>query len=203
VSVAGGAQPGSPDSGSPALPCGPPGSPGTAGLGDLAGLRDAQIEALYLAHYQTLLRTAVLLLGGEGSAEDVVQEAFIRVYGSWSKIRDPARATAYLRATTVNLARSTLRARLLALRHPPPAPAELAGPDERAMLMVRSARVVRALHALPRRQREVVVLRYYADLSVSETAQALQISAGAVKSYGSRGLAALALALADMREELG
>jgi len=145
----------------------------------------------------------VLLLGGDGSAEDVVQEAFIRVYGSWSKIRDPARATAYLRTTTVNLARSTLRRRLLALRHPLPAPAEPAGPEERAMLTVRSARVVRALRTLPRRQREVVVLRYYADLSVAETAQALQISVGAVKSYGSRGLAALAHALADIREDLG
>jgi RNA polymerase sigma-70 factor (sigma-E family) len=161
--------------------------------------REVQIEALYVAHYQPMLRMALLLMGGDASAEDLVQEAFIRVYGSRSNIRDPDRAAAYLRVTTMNLARSALRRRLLASRHPPAPPADAATPEERAIAGVRGALVVRALRQLPQRQREVVVLRYYADLSVIETARALQISEGAVKSYGSRGLARLALLLEELR----
>lgn len=161
--------------------------------------REVQIEALYAAHYQPMLRMALLLMGGDSSAEDVVQEAFIRVYGSRSNIRDPDRAAAYLRVTTTNLARSTLRRRLLAARHPPALPADAASPEERALAGVRGVLVVQALRQLPQRQREVVVLRYYADLSVIETARALQISEGAVKSYGSRGLARLALLLEELR----
>jgi RNA polymerase sigma-70 factor (sigma-E family) len=161
--------------------------------------REVQIEALYAAHYQPMLRMVLLLMGGDSSAEDVVQEAFIRVYGSRSKIREPDRAAAYLRVTAMNLARSALRRRLLASRHPPALPAEAATPEERVMAGVRGALVVRALRQLPQRQREVVVLRYYADLSLVETARALQISEGAVKSYGSRGLARLALLLEELR----
>jgi RNA polymerase sigma-70 factor (sigma-E family) len=161
--------------------------------------REVQIEALYAAHYQPMLRMALLLMGGDSSAEDVVQEAFIRVYGSRSNIRDPDRAAAYLRVTTMNLARSALRRRLLAARHPAAPPADAATPEERAIAGVRAALVVRALRQLPQRQREVVVLRYYADLSLIETARALQISEGAVKSYGSRGLARLAVLLEELR----
>jgi RNA polymerase sigma-70 factor (sigma-E family) len=161
--------------------------------------RGVQIEALYAAHYQQMLRMALLLMGGDSSAEDVVQEAFVRVYGSRSNIRDPDRAAAYLRVTTMNLARNALRRRLLAARHPLALPAVAATPEERVMAGVRGAVVVRALRQLPQRQREVVVLRYYADLSVTETARALQISDGAVKSYGSRGLARLAVLLEELR----
>lgn len=161
--------------------------------------RGVQIEALYAAHYQPMLRMALLLMGGDSLAEDIVQEAFIRVYGSRSNIRDPDRAAAYLRVTTMNLARNALRRRLLADRHPPALPAVAATPEERAMAGVRGAVVIRALRQLPQRQREVVVLRYYADLSVIDTARALQISEGAVKSYGSRGLARLALLLEELR----
>jgi RNA polymerase sigma-70 factor (sigma-E family) len=161
--------------------------------------REAHIEALYAAHYQPMLRMALLLMGGDSSAEDLVQEAFIRVYGSRSNIRDPDRAAAYLRVTTMNLARNALRRRLVAARHPPALPAVAATPEERAIAGVRGAVVVRALRQLPQRQREVVVLRYYADLSVIETARTLQISEGAVKSYGSRGLARLAVLLKDLR----
>ncbi len=161
--------------------------------------RQVQIEALYAAHYQPMLRMALLLMGGDSSAEDLVQEAFIRVYGSRSNIRDPDRAAAYLRVTTMNLARNALRRRLLAARHPPALPAVAATPEERAIAGVRGAVVVQALRQLPQRQREVVVLRYYADLSVTQTARALQISEGAVKSYGSRGLARLSVLLEELR----
>jgi RNA polymerase sigma-70 factor (sigma-E family) len=166
-------------------PAQPPGSgqhrPGTAAL-----------EALYLAHYQQLVRLALLVLGGDAFAEDIVQEAFIRVHGSLSSIRDPERAASYLRVTTMNLARSALRRQQTALRHAPAPPAEPAGPEELAVASDREAGLLAALRLLPCRQRQVIVLRYYADLSVLETARTLRISTGSVKTHGSRALAALA-----------
>jgi RNA polymerase sigma factor (sigma-70 family) len=141
----------------------------------------------------------LLVLGGNAAAEDIVQEAFIRVYGSRLKIRDPARAVGYLRITTINLARSVLRRQQTALRHAPDPPAEPPGPEEQVLTKVRNAGVMDALRLLPWRQQQVIMLRYYADLSVLETAQTLQISAGTVKTHGFRALANLAEALQDLR----
>jgi len=160
---------------------------------------EVQLEALYLAHYRQLVGLALLILGGNAAAEDIVQEAFIRVYGSWSKIRDPDRAASYLRSTTINLARSVLRRQQTALRYVPDPPAEPAGPEEQVLAKVRNAGVLDALRLLPWRQQQVIMLRYYADLSVLETAQTLQISAGTVKRHGFRALATLAEALQGLR----
>ncbi len=160
---------------------------------------EVQLEALYLAHYRQLVGLARLVLGRNAAAEDIVQEAFIRVYGSRSKIRDPDRAASYLRITTINLARSVLRRQQTALRYAPDPPAEPAGPEEQALTKARNAGVMDALRLLPWRQQQVIMLRYYADLSVLETAQTLQISAGTVKTHGFRALANLAEALQDLR----
>ena len=167
--------------------------------GEPLHLGEVQLEALYLAHYRQMVGLALLILGGNAAAEDIVQEAFIRVYGSWSKIRDPDRAASYLRITTINLARSVLRRQQTALRHAPDPAAEPAGPEEQALTKVRNAGVMDALRLLPRRQQQVIMLRYYADLSVLETAQTLQISAGAVKKHGFRALANLAEPLQGLR----
>lgn len=160
---------------------------------------EVQLEALYLAHYRQLVGLALLILGGNAAAEDIVQEAFIRVYGSWSKIRDPDRAASYLRSTTINLARSVLRRQQTARRYAPDPPAEPAGPEEQVLTKVRNAGVMDALRLLPWRQQQVIMLRYYADLSVLETAQTLQISAGTVKRHGFRAMATLAEALQGLR----
>jgi RNA polymerase sigma-70 factor (sigma-E family) len=162
-------------------------------------LGEGQLEALYLANYRQLVGLALLVLGGNAAAEDIVQEAFIRVSGSWSKIRDTDRAASYLRITTINLARSVLRRQQTALRHAPDPPAEPDGPEEQVLTKVRNAGVMDALRLLPWRQQQVIMLRYYADLSVLETAQTLQISAGTVKTHGFRALANLAEALQDLR----
>jgi RNA polymerase sigma-70 factor (sigma-E family) len=162
-------------------------------------LGEVQLEALYLAHYRQLVGLARLVLGGNAVAEDIVQEAFIRVHGARSKIREPDRAASYLRITTINLARSVLRRQQTAQRHAPEPPAEPAGPEEQALTKVRNAGVMDALRLLPWRQQQVIMLRYYADLSVLETAQTLQISAGTVKTHGFRALANLAQALQDLR----
>jgi RNA polymerase sigma-70 factor (sigma-E family) len=163
------------------------------------GLEDGRLAALYEAHYHQLLRLAAVVLGGAGGAEDVVQEAFIRVYGARPNIRDADRVLAYLRITTVNLARSTLRRQQVARRHAPESPAEPPGPEDYAMACARAAGVQDALRRLPSRQQQVIVLRYYGDLSVQQTAQTLHISSGSVKTHGSRALAALARDLHDLR----
>jgi RNA polymerase sigma factor (sigma-70 family) len=154
-----------------------------------------QLEALYVAHYGRLVGLAQLILGGNAAAEDIVQEAFIRVCGSRSTIRDPDRAACHLRITVMNLARSSLRRQQTALRHAPGPPTELAVPAEPVLTTVRNAGVMDALRQLPWSQQQVIMLRYYADLSVLQTAQTLRISAGTVETRGSRALASLGEAL--------
>ena len=164
-----------------------------------AAERERIVLGLYRTHYRKMEQLAFLLLGANEAAEDVAQEAFIRVYDARDQLRDPERAAAYLRTTVVNLARTRIRRRLVALRHAPrPAP-EPFGPEESAIAAVRDRDVVRALAKLPRRQREVLALRYFEDLSEAQTAQALGISVGAVKSAASRGTTAMAALLEEHR----
>ena len=150
---------------------------------------DEALEQLYAAHWRQLVRLSVLLVHDQGLAEEIVQDAFVAVHGRWGRLRQPEHALAYLRQTVVNRSRSALRHRGVVDRHagtlravdaPDPSPAT----DRRAV-------VLDALRALPQRQREVLALRYYLDLSESEIADTLGISRGAVKSHASRGAAAL------------
>jgi RNA polymerase sigma factor (sigma-70 family) len=122
-----------------------------------------------------------------------VQDAYLRTSAARERLRDPDKVLAYLRQSVVNLARDTLRRRLVARRHDFAAGA-LA--DEMYAALERHD-VVRALRTLPRRFREVLVLRYYADLDLTEVADLLHISVGAVKSYSSRGLALLGARLGE------
>ncbi|HEX2894035.1 MAG TPA: SigE family RNA polymerase sigma factor [Marmoricola sp.] len=159
---------------------------GGSGTGDA----DAALEQLYAGHYARLVRLAVLLLRDQGVAEDVVQDSFVAVHRQWERI-DPDKAAAYLRRTVVNQSRSALRRRSVAMRHrPEPVPAAPAA-DESVLRAERRDAVLHALAALPARQREVLALRYYLDLSEAEIASTLGISRGAVKSHASRGAAAL------------
>jgi RNA polymerase sigma factor (sigma-70 family) len=154
-----------------------------------------QLEALYVAYYCQLVGLAQLILGGNAAAEDIVQEAFIRVCGSRSKIRNPDRAAGDLRITVMNRARSAMRRQQTALRYPPDPAAEPVGLEEPVLTKVGNASVMDALRHLPWRQQQVIMLRYYADLSVLETAQTLQISAAMVETHGFRALASLGEAL--------
>lgn len=162
---------------------------GTVGSGGWAA--DEAVTHLYAAHYRSLVRLAALLLRDTPAAEEVVQDSFVAMHGAWRRLADPDRALAYLRQSVVNRARSALRHRTVAARHPPrPAP-DAASAEHGAMLALEHAAVLAALRLLPQRQREVLVLRYYADLSESDIADAIGISRGAVKSHASRGMAAL------------
>ena len=154
---------------------------------------DTALEELYAAHWRRLVRLSVLLVRDVGTAEEIVQDAFVAVHGRWSRLRDHDLALAYLRQAVVNRSRSALRHRAVVLRHaaskPPSAPAP--GADESVLTTDRRGTVLDAMRQLPQRQREVLALRYYLDLSEAEIADALGISRGAVKSHASRGSAAL------------
>ncbi len=158
---------------------------------------DHAVEELYAAHWTSLVRLAALLLHDTGHAEEVVQDAFVAMHGRWHRLRDPDKAIAYIRQSVVNKSRSALRRRGVAQRHlaieAPRTPTVAPGPD--AAAIGRRDAVMSALAALPTRQREVLVLRYYLDLSEAEIARTLDISTGAVKSHASRGSAALRTAL--------
>jgi RNA polymerase sigma-70 factor (sigma-E family) len=152
---------------------------------------DEAITQIYAAHYRSLVRLAALLLRDVGASEEVVQDSFIAMHGAWRRLRDPDRALAYLRQSVVNRSRSVLRHRTVELRHAPAPMPDAASAEHGAMGSLEHQEVIVALRRLPERQREVLVLRYYADLSEAQTAHAMGISAGAVKSHTLRGMAAL------------
>jgi RNA polymerase sigma-70 factor (sigma-E family) len=152
---------------------------------------DEAVTAMYQNHYAVLVRAAALLVGDVATAEDVVQDCFIAMHGAWWRLRDPSKALAYLRSSVINKSRSVLRHRAVADRHLPMSAPDLPSAEESAMAVVQRSSVLAALSELPVRQREVVVLRYYADLSEEQTAAALGISKGAVKSHTARAKGSL------------
>jgi RNA polymerase sigma-70 factor (sigma-E family) len=152
---------------------------------------ETAVTALYSAHWRPLVRLAALLTGDASVAEEIVQDAFVALYHRWRSLGDAGAALGYVRACVVNGARSRVRHRAVEERHrPAPAP-EPAGPEEVAVRASEDARVLAALRGLPRRQQEVLVLRYYADLSEADIAAAIGVSRGSVKRHASRGMAAL------------
>jgi RNA polymerase sigma-70 factor (sigma-E family) len=159
------------------------------------GVSEHALTETYQAHYGSLLRLAALLLDDHASCEDVVQEAFIRVHMAQRRLRDPDKTLAYLRQTVVNLSRSTLRRRIIALRLAPKPMPDAASAEEAAYDQLERDELIQALRKLQRRQREVIVLRYFSGLTEAQVAEALGISVGSVKAYGSRGIDALRSAM--------
>ena len=153
-----------------------------------AATRQDALTELYLRHYSPMVRLAVLLTGDQQTAEDVVQDAFAGMYLAWDRLRSPDAA---LRAAVVNGSRSVLRHRVVVDRNPPEAPRDVPSAEHGAMIRIELSAVVAALGTLSRRQREAVILRYYADLPEAETAAAMGIRPGSVKSHVHRGMAAL------------
>jgi RNA polymerase sigma-70 factor (sigma-E family) len=157
---------------------------------------DEAVAMLYGTHWHQLVRLATLLTRDASVAEELVQDAFVSLHRRWASLSDPGAAHGYLRTTVVNNSRSALRHRGVEERYRQPGPPEPAGPEERAVQATEDARVMAALRTLSRRQQEVLVLRYYADLSEQDIAATLGLTKGAVKSHAHRGLAALRAALA-------
>ena len=127
-----------------------------------------------------------------------MQDSFVAMHGRWRSLREPDKGLAYLRQTVVNRSRSVLRHRGVRARHAAAAVPDLPGADEDVLVNERRAEVLDALRALPDRQREVLALRYYLDLSEADIAETLGISRGAVKSHASRGVAALRAQMEDV-----
>jgi RNA polymerase sigma-70 factor (sigma-E family) len=150
---------------------------------------------LYSLHYGALVRLAAMLVRDTPTAEEVVQDAFIAMHDGWERLRDAEKALAYMRQAVVNRSRSVLRHRLVVeknLQKPPP---DMPSAEHGALTLLERSAVIAALRELPERQREAIVLRYYADLSEAQIAAAMKISRGAVKSHTSRGMTALRAAL--------
>lgn len=151
---------------------------------------DSAVVALYTEHYHSLVRLSALLLRDTDAAEEVVQDSFVALHRAWSRI-EPARELAYLRRTVVNRSRSVLRRRTVAdWYHQNPEPVAASA---EAVVVCRSEalQVLACLRRLPARQREALVLRYYAQLSEGEIADAMKLSKGAVKAHTARGRARL------------
>ena len=170
---------------------GPMGRPDVVGSSD----RTALVSELFQAHHRRLVGLAWLLVHDQGTAEEVVQDAFLTLYRRWRVLRDPSAAVAYLNRCVVNGGRKHLRQglrlRALTPRMVPQAPL-VDSAEEDAVVHDQLDRMRREIRVLPQRQREVVVLRYYLDLSEAEIADLLGVSRGSVKSHASRGLATLA-----------
>ncbi len=158
------------------------------------GELDPWLVDLYRSDYRHLVRLAAMLVDDVGTAEELVQDAFVAVARTGgTAIRDRDAAPAYLRSAVLNRARSQLRKREVRRRHlrsveaPPDAP-----PADRAVMASdEHRRMLAALDSLPERQRQVLVLRFYGELTEAEIADALGISRGSVKTHVHRGLAAL------------
>ena len=155
-------------------------------------------ESLYSSQWLPMVRLAALLVDDRFVAEDVVQDAFIGLHRNYANVQDPAAVVAYLRRSVVNGARSVLRRRRVMRRHilnrgereaDGSSTNELVVSDENLDLMD-------AVRSLTRRQREVVVLRYWLRLSEAEIASTLGVSTGTIKSTAS-------LALSNLKSELG
>lgn len=150
---------------------------------------------LYTQHYQRLVRSAWLLLRDVPTAEEVVQDAFVSMHDAWQRLRDTENALAYVRQAVVNRSRSVLRHQMVVDRNLEKAPPDMPSAEQGALASLERAAIVAALQGLTARQREAIVLRYYAGLSEAEIAAAMGISRGAVKSHTARGMAALRAAL--------
>lgn len=161
--------------------------------------RDAAIAGLFAAEAPRLTAVAQLLVGDAGLAEDLVQDAFVSLYRRWAWVRDKRAAADYLMAAVVKGSKYTLRqryaARNTARRVRSERTADAPSAEAAALLEVERGEVLAVLGRLPLRQRQVVLLRYYAERSEQEIASILSISRGSVKRHASRALAALAHSL--------
>jgi len=163
-------------------------APGTARKGRNA---DWAVTELYSLHYRALVRLAVLLVRDVPTAEDVVQDSFVAIHEGWPRLRNADCALAYLRHAVLNRCRSVLRHRAVVDKHLPNPPPGMPSAEYGALVRLEQSAVVAALRKLSGRQREAIVLRYYADLSEAEVAAAMGISRGAVKSHTARAMTAL------------
>jgi RNA polymerase sigma-70 factor (sigma-E family) len=163
--------------------------------------RPVELVSAFHAHFGGLCRLAHLIVGDSALAEDIVQEAFLRTFAGWRRVRDPDRVHVYLRRAVINVSRSKLRRR---------------GHERRANAIVYGSTreegrheadresadvVVEAVRLLPERQKAAVLLRYYLDLPESDIADTLGTKVGTVKSQLAKARRNLEKALAEAADE--
>lgn len=163
-------------------------APGDPVSGDQSGAwpdwdADRAVTALYRIHYRSLVRLATLLVGDIATAEEIVQDSFIAAHAAWRRLRDGDRALSYLRQSVVNRSRSAPRHRMTGNRAAPNPIPGMPGAEEAEIAQLERSPLVLALRALPSRQREALVLHYYAGLPEDQIASAMGISRGAVRSH--------------------
>ncbi|MGQ0745117.1 MAG: RNA polymerase sigma factor [Acidimicrobiales bacterium] len=160
-----------------------------------AGSLDVSIEPLLVELFDregwSLVRLARLFVDDRNAAEDLVQEAFIRLARSAQRIENPTKAAAYLRSIVLNLARDHNRRGLVSLRHRLPLGDDKASAEDEIVVREDRRQVIDALRDLPRRQRDCLVLRYYEEIGIDAIAETLSISRNSVKTHLKRGLAAM------------
>ncbi|MET3424988.1 RNA polymerase sigma-70 factor (sigma-E family) [Actinoplanes tereljensis] len=156
------------------------------------------ISELYRQRRLPLVRMAVLMVDDPQTAEDIVQDVFTRFYRRYradlSAVADP---DAYLISGVMNAARSVLRRRQIARAYLPPRRDPVPAAEELALLGADNLEVIGALGRLTARQRQIVVLRYWSEMSEREIAATLRISAGTVKSTAHRALRVLRAQLGE------
>lgn len=164
---------------------------------------DRMLVDLFEREGRSLVRLARLFVDDRNAAEDLVQEAFIRLARSASRIKDDTKAAAYLRSIVLNLARDHNRRGLVSLRHRLPLDDERAQEVDELVLRDDQRQILEALRDLPHRQRDCLVLRYYQELGIDDIAATLSISRNSVKTHLQRGLAAMESRLGDLRTGSG
>lgn len=161
---------------------------------------DREAAELYSLHHRALVRLAVLLVRDVPTAEEVVQDAFAAMHDAWPRLRTAENVLAYWRQAVVIRSRSVLRHRMVPGTGLYETPPDIPGTEHSWLAQMEGSAMAAALRGLPARQREAIVLRFYADLSEAEIAAAMGISRGAVKSHTARGMAALRTALEQRPE---
>lgn len=174
-------------------------APAEEAVESASGVADADslVAGLYRAESANLVRLARFFVDDRNAAEDLVQEAFIRLARTSGRIRDLERAPAYLRSIVLNLARDHNRRGLVSLRHQPAADPTPPSVEEEIGVREDQRRVIDALRELPQRQRDCLVLRYYLEMSVSEIGTDLGLSVNSVKTHLKRGLRSLEAKLGE------
>ncbi len=153
------------------------------------------VLSLYEDHHAELVRFASFVAPESGMAEDLVHEAFVKLYGAKDRLQDPAKVGAYLRTIVVNLSKGRARHLGVIRRNRPEPQPDAVSAEVNAMRSETGDRVVAALRRLSDRQRACLVLRHYEDRSESEIAEILGISIGSVRTHVHRGMERLAVLL--------
>ncbi len=164
---------------------------------------DRLVVRLFEQEGQSLVRLARIFVDDRNAAEDLVQEAFIRLARSAHRIKDEAKAAPYLRSIVLNLARDNNRRGLVSLRHHLPTDERRASTEDEIELREDQQQVIDALRELSYRQRNALVLRYYEEMGIDDIAAAMGISRNSVKTHLKRGLAALEARLGEANELVG